>query len=217
MAGKKKRAATPRKPPGAAAQVPGPAPEPEAAPPSTPETAPEDPEQVIAGMKDRLLRALAEVENMRQRAQRDKEEAIKYATTAFARDLLNVSDNLRRALDSGAGGEGQTDSETLKNLISGVEMTEKELLTVFERHGIAVVDPGGEKFDHQYHQAMFQVPTADHPPGTIVEVVQVGYVLRDRLLRPALVGVAADETAPTGPEQAPEEGPEQPKGVDTKV
>ena len=144
-----------------------------------------------AAMKERLLRAMAEAENTRKRAQREKEEAVKYANANFARDLLNVADNLRRALDHRAGEDSGTAEAALADLVAGVEITEKELLSVFERHGVAKVSPKGEKFDHQFHQAMFQVPTADHPPGTVVEVVQDGYVLRDRLLRPAMVGVAA--------------------------
>ena len=137
---------------------------------------------------DRLLRAVAETENLRRRAVREREDAGKYAISAFARDMLPVIDNLRRALDSLP--DEQRQDETLAGLISGVEITERELLTAFERHGIRRLEPLGEKFDHNFHQAMFHIESSDKPDGTIVEVVQAGYVIADRLLRPAMVGVA---------------------------
>ena len=137
---------------------------------------------------DRLLRAVAETENLRRRAVREREDAGKYAISAFARDMLPVVDNLRRALDSLP--DEQRQDETLAGLISGVEITERELLTAFERHGIRRLEPLGEKFDHNFHQAMFHIESSDKPDGTIVEVVQAGYVIADRLLRPAMVGVA---------------------------
>ena len=149
--------------------------------------------------KDRLLRAMAETENLRRRAQREREDAAKYAISGFARDLLSVVDNLRRALDSLS--EAHRGDESLAGLISGVENTERELLSAFERHGIRRVDPLGEKFDHNFHQAMFHLEASDQPAGTVVEVVQAGYVIVDRLLRPALVGVskAADQGADDAP------------------
>ena len=149
--------------------------------------------------KDRLLRAMAETENLRRRAQREREDATKYAISGFARDLLSVADNLRRALDS-LSDEHRGD-ESLAGLISGVENTERELLSAFERHGIRRVDPLGEKFDHNFHQAMFHLEASDQPAGTVVEVVQSGYVIAGRLLRPALVGVskAADQGADDAP------------------
>ena len=149
--------------------------------------------------KDRLLRAMAETENLRRRAQREREDAAKYAISGFARDLLSVVDNLRRALDSLS--EEHRGDESLAGLISGVENTERELLSAFERHGIRRVDPLGEKFDHNFHQAMFHLEASDQPAGTVVEVVQAGYVIADRLLRPALVGVskAADQGADDAP------------------
>ena len=150
--------------------------------------------------KDRLLRAMAETENLRRRAVRERDDAAKYAISGFARDLLTVVDNLRRALDSLP--EELRGDDSLAGLISGVEITERELLSAFERHGIRRLDPLGEKFDHNFHQAMFHLEASDQPAGTIVEVVQSGYVIADRLLRPALVGVAkaadqADEAAVT--------------------
>ncbi|MFC7049781.1 nucleotide exchange factor GrpE [Emcibacter nanhaiensis] len=142
----------------------------------------------IADLKDKLLRAVAETENLRRRAEKERQDASNYAVTAFARDLLPVSDNLRRALDSLP--EDADGNETLKALVEGVEMTERELLNNFEKHGIRMVDPKGEKFDHNLHQAMFEVPNSGEADGTVVQVMQVGYTLKDRLLRPAMVGVA---------------------------
>ena len=137
-------------------------------------------------LRDERLRALAEVENMRRRGERERSEASRYGATGLARDLLGVADNLRRALESG-GGEG---------LMEGVGMVERELSAAFARHHIARIEAEGERFDHNRHQAMFEVETADAEPGTVVQVVQDGYLLHDRLLRPAMVGVAkAPETA----------------------
>ena len=142
----------------------------------------------LAEQKDRLLRALAETENVRRRAQREREDASKYAVTGFAKDLLSAADNLRRALDSLP--EAEVKDERTRSLLAGVAATERELLSVFERHGIRRIDPKGEPFDHNFHQAIFEAERTDQPSGTIVEVLQPGYVLHDRLLRPAMVGVA---------------------------
>ncbi|MFC4346634.1 nucleotide exchange factor GrpE [Kordiimonas lipolytica] len=143
-----------------------------------------------AELKDRLVRALAETENVRRRAEKDKADASAYGVTAFARDILNVSDNLKRALEAAPAEV----SEDLKGFVDGVEMTERELLNILERHGIRKVEPEvGEKFDHQFHQAMFEVPTSEHTPGSVMQVVAAGYVIKDRLLRPAMVGVAKGE------------------------
>ncbi|HUH84118.1 MAG TPA: nucleotide exchange factor GrpE [Stellaceae bacterium] len=150
-------------------------------------------EAELAEAKDRLLRALAETENVRRRAERERSDASKYGAGAFAKDLLNVADNLRRALDSVPKGEG---GEPMRGLLEGVAATERELLAAFERHGIRRVDPSGERFDHNLHQAMFEVESGQ-TPGTIVQVLQPGYVMHDRLLRPALVGVAK-ATKPPG-------------------
>ncbi|VAX05577.1 Heat shock protein GrpE [hydrothermal vent metagenome] len=142
----------------------------------------------IADLKDRLLRAVAETENLRRRADREKADAANYAMTAFARDLLSVGDNLRRALDSIPA---DTDlGDNAKTLVEGIEMTERELLNMLERHNIKKIDPMGEKFSHALHQALFEVPDTGKEDGTIVQVMQVGYVIKDRLLRPAMVGVA---------------------------
>ena len=162
----------------------------EAAVPDEPEAAPEpSPEQEAAEMKDRLLRALADVENSRRRAKRDVEDARKYAASNFAKDLLNVSDNLRRALDT-VSEETREGDDNVKNLVLGIEMVEKELLTAFERQGVSKVDPLGEPFDHNFHQAMYEKPDTEYPNGTVAEVMQAGYVMHERLLRPAMVAVA---------------------------
>lgn len=145
-------------------------------------------EAELAEHKDRLLRALAETENTRRRAQREREDALKYAITGFAKDLLSAADNLRRALESLP--ESEVRDERTRSLLAGVAATERELLSVFERHGIRRIDPQTEPFDHNFHQAIFEAERQDQPPGTIVEVLQPGYVLHERLLRPAMVGVA---------------------------
>jgi molecular chaperone GrpE len=145
-------------------------------------------EAALAETKDKLLRALAETENIRRRGQREREEAGRYAATAFARDMLNVADNLRRAL--AAMPEDSAPDAATRNLLAGVAATERELLAAFERHGIRRLDPKGERFDHNFHQAMYEVADSDEPAGTVVEVLQPGYVLHDRLLRPAMVAVA---------------------------
>jgi molecular chaperone GrpE len=154
-------------------------------------------EAELADQKDRLLRALAETENVRRRAQREREDASKYAVTGFAKDLLSAADNLRRALDSLP--EAEVRDERTRSLLEGVAATERELLGVFERHGIKRIDPKGERFDHNLHQAIFEVERTDQPSGTVIEVLQPGYLLHDRLLRPAMVGVAKGGTKPVDP------------------
>ncbi len=154
-------------------------------------------EAELAEHKDRLLRALAEAENTRRRAQRERDDATKYAISGFAKELLSAADNLRRALDSLP--EAEAGDERTRSLLAGVAATERELLSVFERHGIRRIDPMGERFDHNLHQAIFEVEHGDRPPGTIVEVLQPGYLLHDRLLRPAMVGVAKSPAKPAEP------------------
>ena len=146
-------------------------------------------EAELAGLKDQLLRALAETENVRRRARRDREEAMKFASAGLAKDMLNVVDNLRRALES-VSVEDIDQIELLKNLYQGVELVERELLAAFERQGIERIEPLGEMFNHEFHEAMFEVPDTDQPPGTVVQMLQPGYLLHGRLLRPARVGVA---------------------------
>lgn len=156
-------------------------------------------EAELAATKERLLRALAETENLRRRSAREVEEAHKYAITGFARELLEVADNLSRALVS-IPPRARDEIDFVRNLADGVAMTEKSLLASFERHQIAKVVPElGSRFDHNRHQAMLEVETSEHPPGTIAQVMQPGYVIADRLLRPALVGVAkAPPAEPAG-------------------
>lgn len=157
---------------------------------ATPAEAPAPTAEEHAELKDRLLRALAENENLRNRSAREMEDARKYAVTGFARDMLDVADNLRRALASVPAGAREKD-EALGSLMLGVEMTERSLLSALEKHRIRRVEPQkGDRFDANLHQAMFEVPTADLPAGSVAEVMQAGYVIADRLLRPALVGVA---------------------------
>ncbi len=157
-------------------------------------------EAAAAESKDRLLRALAEMENLRRRAQREREDATKYAAANFARDMVNVADNLRRAIDSVP--EAQIADDLTRNLLTGVAATERELLAAFERHGLRRIDPLGETFDHNFHQAMFELENTGQPAGAVVQVLQPGYVMHDRLLRPAMVGVAKGEGKPREVEQA---------------
>ncbi len=139
--------------------------------------------------KDRMLRAMAETENMRRRAARETDEARKYAVTGFARELLEVADNLTRALDSVP--DEARENDQVKPLVEGIELTQRSLATCFEKYKITKVDPTvGDRFDHNQHQAMFEVETDEHAPGSVVQVMQHGYVIADRLLRPAMVGVA---------------------------
>lgn len=202
-------------------ETPEPESEPEAEPESRPESGPESrPEsdtampglaeqveaEVVAQLeaecmrlKDRLLRALAESENTRRRAERDRKDAEAYGGTRLARDLLAVHDNLDRALS-------HVDDELrdqAKGLIEGVELTQRELLSAFAKHKIEKISPAmGEKFDPNRHQAMFEAPIPGAEPGTVIEVMQAGFTIAGRLLRPALVGVAraAREAAPEAAE-----------------
>ncbi len=149
----------------------------------------EDLQTEVETLRDHLLRAKAEVQNILKRSEREKSEIAQYAIAGFARDLLSVADNLRRALE--AVPADAVDNPALKALVEGVEMTERELLSVFERHGIRRIAPKpGDRFDHTHQQAVAEVESEDHAPGTIAEVYQVGYALGERLLRPAMVAVA---------------------------
>lgn len=145
-----------------------------------------------AALKDKVLRAMADTENLRKRAEREKAEATLYAATNFARDLLSVSDSLSKALEMmDADARSKADDAT-RNLVEGIELTRRELLNSFQKHGIVELDPKDEKFDPNFHQAMFEVPGSGKPNGTVVQVVQTGYKIGERVLRPALVGVAKD-------------------------
>ena len=161
----------------------------EAEAPATPTKDAATAEEEIAGLKDKLLRALAENENLARRARKEREDTAKFAASNLARDVLPVADNLRRALES-VPDELRHDENAAQSLVQGVEMTERALLAALERHGIKKLDPMGEKFNHDLHEAMFEVPMADAEPGTVVQVVEVGYTINDRLLRAARVGIA---------------------------
>jgi len=153
-------------------------------------------EREHAEMKDRLLRTLAEMENLRKRTERELADSRLYAVTSFARDMLTVADNMRRALDA-VGPELRANAEA-KAFINGVELTERELLKALEKNGVRQFNPQGEKFDPNFHQAMFEVPDASVPAGSIVQVVEPGYKIGGRVLRPAMVGVSKG-----GPKAAP--------------
>lgn len=155
----------------------------------------------VTRLKDQALRAMAEAENTRRRAQREIEDNTRFALTNFSRDLLSVADNLRRALDSVTPEARQADDH-LEKLCAGVELTERELASIFERAGIRRVDPLGQPFDHNFHQAVFQLESAEHAPGTVAQVLQAGYVLNGRLLRPAMVGVAKAKPTAAAPGEA---------------
>lgn len=146
-------------------------------------------ESQIAELKDHSLRVLADSENLRKRTEREREQWQRYAAAGLAKDLLNALDNLRRALDAVPEDRDSLDA-SIKNVIVGVEMTEKELLAAFEKHAIVKIDPLGQKFDPNFHQAMFEVEDPEQPQGTVVQVLAAGYLLHDRLLRAAMVGVS---------------------------
>ena len=159
------------------------------------------PEEDTADLKDKLLRALADLENTRRRATREVADTRKYAASGLAKELLNVSDNLRRALET-VTEEMREGDAGVKNLVLGIEMVEKEMLSAFERQAITRLDPLGEPFDHNFHQAMYEKEDTGYPAGTVAEVMQAGYVIHDRLLRPAMVVVSKGGGAP---EEAPPE------------
>lgn len=146
-------------------------------------------EAEVARLKDQLLRTLAESENARRRAEREMEDARKFAVSSFARELLPVADNLRRAVEAVPADQRES-SPALKALIVGVEATERQLNAAFEKGGIKPIVPLDQPFDPNFHQVMFEVESADKAPGTIVQVLQNGYTIAERLLRPALVGTA---------------------------
>lgn len=162
-------------------------------------------QQEAASLKDQLLRALAETENVRRRAARDKDDAGKFAMAGFAREVLGVADNLHRAMEAITPESLEKDA-TLKTLVEGIQATERQLETAFEKQAIKKVWPLGDKFDSNLHQAMFEVPGTDKPAGTVVQVLQAGYTLHERLLRPAMVGVAKGQPTQSGPDQQTGDG-----------
>lgn len=151
-------------------------------------------------LKDKLLRTLADMENLRRRTEREIADAKAYAVTSFARDMLGAADNLRRALESLPETARTTEEPALKGLIEGVDLTERDLLKTLERHGVRKIDPLGEKFDPNLHQAMFEAPDAEIAKGLVSKVVQSGYKIGERVLRPALVGVSAGAPKPQAAE-----------------
>jgi molecular chaperone GrpE len=155
-------------------------------------------ERENAELKDRLLRALAEMENLRKRTEREIADSRLYSVASFARDMLAVADNMRRALDTVTPEMRASAESSVKALIEGVDLTERELLKALEKNGIRQFSPRGEKFDPNLHQAMFEVPDTSVPVGSVVQVVQPGYMIGERILRPALVGVSKG-----GPKAAP--------------
>jgi molecular chaperone GrpE len=148
-----------------------------------------------ADLKDKLLRAHAEVENIRKRSEREKEETARYAITRFARDIVNVGDNFQRAIDAVPAGAAEQDA-ALKSFLEGVTMTERELLNVLERYGIKRVQPVNEPFNPHLHQAVMEIARTDVPAGTVVQVFQPGFTIEDRVLRPAMVAVANENPPP---------------------
>jgi molecular chaperone GrpE len=165
---------------------------------SKPYIMPDDPEEgsvealarEAAESRDKMLRTLAEMENLRKRTAREVSDARIYGITGFARDVLDIADNLQRALDAVPAETRESADPILKALIEGVELTERSLLNALEKNGVKKFDPSGEKFDPNFQQAMYEVPDASVPPGTVVQVVQAGYMIGDRVLRPALVAVS---------------------------
>lgn len=150
-------------------------------------------EDRLAETNDQLLRALAELENTRRRADRDRAEALKYGAASFARDMLGVADNLQRALGAVAELDQETLPDAAKSLLEGVAATERDLIASLGRHKVQAISPMGEKFDPNQHEAMFEAPGTGQPAGTIIEVIETGYVMDERLLRPAKVGIAKDD------------------------
>ena len=152
-----------------------------------------------AEMRDRLLRTMADMENLRRRTEREKTDTARYAISNFARDVLTVGDNLKRTVDH-VPADAAAQDPALKSFLEGVELTERELLNVLERHGVTRIEPLGARFDPNCHQAMYEVPNPDVPEGTVVDVMQAGYVIGDRCLRPALVAVAKGGAKPAKPQ-----------------
>lgn len=143
-----------------------------------------------AESRDKLLRTLAEMENLRKRTEREVADARAYGIASFARDILDISDNMHRALEAVPEEARSADNSGLKALVEGVELTERALAKTLEKHGVRRFDPAGEKFNPNLQQAMYEVPDPSVPPGTIVQVIQPGYMIGERVLRPAMVAVA---------------------------
>lgn len=176
-------------------------------------------ERENADLKDRLLRALAEMENLRRRTEREIQDTRAFSITKFASDMIGTADNLRRAIESAPqaeeGDEGEAITKAVSPLLEGVSLTERELLKALEKHGVKRREPVGERFDPHRDQAMFEIPDETVPNGTVMQVVQVGYTIGERILRPAMVGVSKGGPArPAGEAESapvPEGKPEAPR------
>ena len=158
------------------------------------DAAPAEPtaEEQIATLNDQLLRTLAELENTRRRAERDRGDALKFGAMSFARDMLSVADNMQRALKAAADLGADDLPDAAKAMLEGVEATERDLQASLQRHKVLPINPMGEKFDPNQHEAMFEAPGTGQAAGTIIEVIEIGYMMAERLLRPAKVGIAKD-------------------------
>ena len=188
------------------------------------EPAPRDPADVIVALneentelKNKAMSLLADMENLRRRTEREVKDARQYAVANFARDMLSVSDNLSRALQALPDDVRESADETLKTLLEGVEMTDRDLQNQLSKNGVVQLSPEGEKFDPNFHQAMFEVPNTEIPNGTVVQVVQAGYQIGERVLRPAMVGISKGgpkvAAAPAVEEEVPQESPSIDKSV----
>lgn len=169
-----------------------------------------------AELRDKLLRTMADMENLRRRTEREKTDTARYAISNFARDVLTVGDNLQRTIDH-VPAEAAAQDPALKSFLEGVELTERELLNVLERHGVSRIEPLGQRFDPNCQQAMYEVPDPSVPEGTVVDVMQAGYVIGDRCLRPALVAVSkggAKAAKPQPQGEAGGAGPRKPANDD---
>ncbi|MGI8724160.1 MAG: nucleotide exchange factor GrpE [Methyloceanibacter sp.] len=163
-----------------------------------------------AELRDRLLRTMADMENLRRRTEREKTDTARYAISNFARDVLTIGDNLKRAVDH-VPAEAAAQDPALKSFLDGVELTERELLNMLERHGVTRLDPIGERFDPNCHQAMYEVQNPDVPEGMVVDVMQAGYTIGDRCLRPALVAISKGGAKPGAQPAGKDRGQEQRK------
>ena len=151
-----------------------------------------DPEHQVVELNEKMLRLAAELENTRRRAERDKSDALRYGVTGFARDMVSVGDNLTRALNAIEEADREGLSDNMVNLLEGVGATQRDLMAALQRNGVKPIAPDGEKFDPNFHEAIYEAPGTGQDNGTIIEVVEIGYMIGDRLLRAAKVGVAKD-------------------------